>query len=67
MDTDTAATTLTFIVTDTRLSDLGMVMDIMATRITVMVMDSVTDLVAITNRKADLLDTTIHDLERRDV
>ena len=66
MDTDTAATTLTFIVTNTRLSDLGMVMDIMATLITVMVMDSVTS-VAITNRKADLLDTTIHDLERRDV
>ena len=66
MDTDTVATTLTFIVTNTRLLDLGMVMDIMATLITVMVMDSVT-MVAISNRKADFLDTTIHDLERRDV
>ena len=66
MDTDTAATTLMFIVTNTHLSDLGMAMDIMATLITVMVMDLVTS-VAITNRKADLLDTTIHDLERRDV
>ena len=57
MDTDTATIHLAM-ATDTHFTDMDTVSDIMATPIMVTVTDSVT-MVAITNRKDDIMDTTI--------
>ena len=58
MDTDTATIHLAM-ATDTHFTDMDTVSDIMATPIMVTVtVDSVT-MVAITNRKDDIMDTTI--------